>query len=369
MRDKILEIKPTKNVNNEWSKSNGCVYVIYKKNKPLFYNLDIDKANISRIIHLSTYMNRKKKGLLSVMLRDWNGRYNLYSPMTRKQMKEILNLGNTAFRSFLNNTMEIGLLYQCDGNFYLNTNYFTRDKNIKIKENEGMQKIYIKPIRLLCKNCDPRHDKTLSAVFQLIPFINYPTNILCLNSNSDDVVPINSNNIGKLIDIKANRNGNICRTINSFCDFTININKKTIRLFEIRKILDKECYHINESIMYNDYEEANESLYIDLKNIKSERKEILFLNDLEKVLKALRINGIRQYKVFNYRIDYYIPSLNIAIEYDENNHKNYTYEQHEGRQKKIEKELGCKFIRISDEFTNEENVLMVMDSIREICKL
>lgn len=31
MRDKILEIKPTKNVNNEWSKSNGCVYVIYKK--------------------------------------------------------------------------------------------------------------------------------------------------------------------------------------------------------------------------------------------------------------------------------------------------------------------------------------------------
>lgn len=70
MKDKILEIKPTKNVNNEWSKSNGCVYVIYKKNKPLFYNLDIDKANISRIIHLSTYMNRKKKGLLSIMLRD-----------------------------------------------------------------------------------------------------------------------------------------------------------------------------------------------------------------------------------------------------------------------------------------------------------
>lgn len=32
-----------------------------------------------------------------------------------------------------------------------------------------------------------------------------------------------------------------------------------------------------------------------------------------------------------------MPYFNIAIEYDENNHKNYTYEQQEGRQKEIEK--------------------------------
>ena len=61
--------------------------------------------------------------------------------------------------------------------------------------------------------------------------------------------------------------------------------------------------------------------------------------------------------------DYYIPNLNIAIEYDENDHKNYTYEQQEGRQKKIEKELGCRFIRISDKNTDEFNIDFIISNL------
>ena len=52
-------------------------------------------------------------------------------------------------------------------------------------------------------------------------------------------------------------------------------------------------------------------------------------------------------------IDYYIPSLNITIEYDENGHASYKYEEHEGRQKEIEKELCCKFIRVTDKESDE----------------
>lgn len=90
------------------------------------------------------------------------------------------------------------------------------------------------------------------------------------------------------------------------------------------------------------------------------RKEIEFLDQLEESLKPFNIKGIRQYNVLSYRIDYYISSLNIAIEYDENNHKDYTYEQHDGRQKEIEKELNCKFIRVSDKNTNGYNIGLVI---------
>ena len=95
------------------------------------------------------------------------------------------------------------------------------------------------------------------------------------------------------------------------------------------------------------------------------RKEIKFLDELEDALSPFNIKGIRQYSVIDnkYRIDYYIPSLNIAIEYDEDNHKNYTYEQHEGRQIEIEKELRCRFIRISDNNTNSYNVGLVIKEI------
>ena len=93
------------------------------------------------------------------------------------------------------------------------------------------------------------------------------------------------------------------------------------------------------------------------------RKEIEFLDMLEEVLKPFGYKTIRQYSVLDYKIDLYIADLNIAIEYDENNHKHYSYEKHEGRQALIEKELGCKFIRLSDKEDNLYNVGLVMKGI------
>lgn len=113
-----------------------------------------------------------------------------------------------------------------------------------------------------------------------------------------------------------------------------------------------------------------ESLNIEKPIIQCEkRKELKFIDELKIILKELNINdGIQQYPVqFNdniyYRIDFYIPSLNLAIEYDENYHKYYTYEQHEGRQEYIEEKLGCKFIRISDDKSNLENIGIVINNI------
>lgn len=98
------------------------------------------------------------------------------------------------------------------------------------------------------------------------------------------------------------------------------------------------------------------------KDIK--RKEIVFINKLEELLKAINItDGIKQYNVLNYKIDYYIPSLNIAIEYDENNHSGYTYEQHDGRQKEIENKLKCCFVRVTDENSDEYNIGLVLKKI------
>ena len=53
-----------------------------------------------------------------------------------------------------------------------------------------------------------------------------------------------------------------------------------------------------------------------------------------------------QYPVFDgkFRIDWYIPELNLAVEFDEFHHMQHT-QKDESRQFEIEKELGCKFIR------------------------
>lgn len=110
---------------------------------------------------------------------------------------------------------------------------------------------------------------------------------------------------------------------------------------------------------------THEDVYT-MMNVRMIRKEINFLSQLEDALKPFGIKGQKQYRVLSYRIDYYIPSLNIAIEYDENNHSAYTYEQHEGRQSKIEQKLSCRFIRVSDKQTDAYNIGLVIKQIFNI---
>lgn len=98
---------------------------------------------------------------------------------------------------------------------------------------------------------------------------------------------------------------------------------------------------------------------------ESQRKEISFLDKLEKSLEPFGIIGVRQYSLFNgkYRIDYYIESMEVAIEYDEIGHRSYTYEAEEGRQKEIEESLKCRFIRVSEKYSDEYNIGVVIKNI------
>lgn len=104
-----------------------------------------------------------------------------------------------------------------------------------------------------------------------------------------------------------------------------------------------------------------------------ERKETMFIEELEKSLLGFgEIKGVKQYNVLNYRVDYFIPLYNVVIEYDENDHKNYTYEQQEGRQQEIKDALAkifdypCKFIRVSDKNSNSYNIGLIF---KELCKI
>lgn len=97
------------------------------------------------------------------------------------------------------------------------------------------------------------------------------------------------------------------------------------------------------------------------------RKEMEFIERLEQTLLPFDIKGVKQYAVKNnknscYRIDYYIPSLNIAIEYDEEHHK-HQQEEDKIRQTYIEQKLGCRFIRVTDDYSDEYNIGLVIKKI------
>jgi hypothetical protein len=68
--------------------------------------------------------------------------------------------------------------------------------------------------------------------------------------------------------------------------------------------------------------------------------------------------GKNEYKIIGYSLDFYSPEYNLVIEWDEEAHykNNILREKDIIRQKKIENELRCKFIRIREkEFLKEES--------------
>lgn len=93
-----------------------------------------------------------------------------------------------------------------------------------------------------------------------------------------------------------------------------------------------------------------------------ERKEVEFFEDLKEALQSIGIQVEEQYPVLNYRVDGYIESLNLAIEYDDAYH---VYKKHEDelRQKEIVEELDCKFIRLSERNSNAKNIGIVFKEI------
>ena len=82
-------------------------------------------------------------------------------------------------------------------------------------------------------------------------------------------------------------------------------------------------------------------------NIRSARFEYKIINELSDFFSKMKIKIELQFPVLQYKIDIYLPEYNLAIEIDEDEHK-FRQSSDEKRQKEIETDLNCKFIRIEE---------------------
>lgn len=105
----------------------------------------------------------------------------------------------------------------------------------------------------------------------------------------------------------------------------------------------------------------------DIKVINT-RKEIQFHSLLADFLDGLNIKFVHQFKYDDYRIDWYLPELHIAIEYDENCHSHYPVEEEKSREEYLTEQnrteqLTCKFIRVDDKHSCGENLSYITRQI------
>lgn len=85
---------------------------------------------------------------------------------------------------------------------------------------------------------------------------------------------------------------------------------------------------------------------------------------LKEALEELELRVIPQYRIDNYRVDFYIPSKNISIEYDEQHHFTGTnMKKDTDRQTYIENKIGAKFIRCDYRDSDIKNIMKVIKEV------
>jgi very-short-patch-repair endonuclease len=104
--------------------------------------------------------------------------------------------------------------------------------------------------------------------------------------------------------------------------------------------------------------------FLDNEGIEKKHKITHESHYIEIIIEAINnlTPAFKQYSVDGYRIDLYLPDLKLAIECDEQSHKNYNIYRHEFRQYYLEQKMQCQFIRF-DPYKKDFNVGIVINKI------
>lgn len=233
------------------SELGGFIHMLIINNELLFNNVGIDRSNISRLIYLATYIdyNDREENVLVK-----HGKNNTLEYLTKKDIKEIMGLSKTTFNDFIRDLKENELLFEANDKYYITTKYFSKGKSNFDKRK--YTRVFIKTTRDLYKGCSTRQHSKLSYVFQLIPFLNYETNVLCSNPNEinrDDLNILTLSDICKLLGLSTD-----AKSMNRFEHdlYKIYITIDGVKYYMFTRVITKGEYHndyfvINPNIIWN----------------------------------------------------------------------------------------------------------------------
>ena len=149
-------------------------------------------------------------------------------------------------------------------------------------------------------------------------------------------------------------------------------NKKARQTLQDYKITKSMAAQICAKQRFSDsVHKAIEAFSLNLEHVHTyTRFELSFLEMLSKAVDELGFDYQTQYSVGDYRIDFYIPSLLIAVEYDESHHEGARALRDDSRRQKwITGEIGCGFVRCDYKHDDIRNVMKVVKAIYSKSKI
>lgn len=146
------------------------------------YHPDVPDTLLVKIIYLLTYLDYDSN---SLVVRD--AANTKYRPMTKADVKNLIQLHRSKFDSFWTQMLETGIIKEDSGGKLVVDSSFCKGSLSKSdKRGQAAIKIFTHAVRYLYENTDVRSHKYLAYFYRLIPYINLRHNILCSNPLEGD---------------------------------------------------------------------------------------------------------------------------------------------------------------------------------------
>lgn len=218
------------------------LWSFYNISQSLFPNLK--GSYITRLMFLATYINYD--GFLSD---------NKNVPLTKNQIKTLLGVSEREFHYFYKCLLEEHIIIEHNDKCYINKDIFQRgelspvDLAVLAKDEKYVTRIYIKAVRSLYNKATIKSHKTLSYLFQVIPYVNRDYNIVCSNPLETNKDKINKLTLGEFADLINYDRSHISRLCNQLFDPTFEVNGK--ELSAMRYVVDKSLAKNTYSMFIN----------------------------------------------------------------------------------------------------------------------
>ena len=164
---------------------------------------NISESNITRLMYLVTFIDYDGYLIKPNSPQFFTSRNKEY--MDKHDIKDVMKLKPRTFTNFYNEVILDKKMFTIsdDGRYKINDFYFNRgnidsDKIRNLAEcNAYITKLYIKGVREMYAMATPKSHKTLSYLFQIIPYVNRKYNIVCHNPLEADLKRIKPMTLGE----------------------------------------------------------------------------------------------------------------------------------------------------------------------------
>lgn len=145
----------------QWRNDNPKFYYMYSGKR---YN-DLSPATAARLAYLATFTS-------------YNGQliFPNHKPMKRRDLPQIMELPHSVVSNFIKEVKGKYLICTDEKRLYMPQDLVCRGT---LKKDGRYQRIYIDSVRTLYHLTPPRRHGLLGYLFQMLPFVNEETNVLC----------------------------------------------------------------------------------------------------------------------------------------------------------------------------------------------